>query len=73
MAANRYQLKDYWTKDPEGLAKWVDKPHPWTALRNHLRKHMPQEQADRMASQWFKLVMGHWVGEEKGRNPLGPG
>jgi hypothetical protein len=73
VAANRYQLKDYWTKDPEGLAKWVDKPHPWTALRNHLRKHMPQEQADRMASAWFHAVTGMWSGERAGKNPLGPG
>ncbi len=25
-------LKHYWTRDPRGLAKWVTKPHPWTAL-----------------------------------------
>ncbi len=66
-------LKRYWTKDPEGLAKWVGKPHPWTALRNHLRKHVGQERANRIASEWFHDVFGIWPGERKGENPVGPG
>ena len=66
-------LRNYWTKDPKGLAKWADKPHPFTALRNHLRKHMTEEQANRVAAQWFHLVFKMWPGERKGANPLGPG
>ena len=67
------QLKHYWTKDPRGLAKWVGHLHPWTALRNHLRKYVGQERANRIASQWFHEVFGIWPGERKGQNPLGPG
>jgi hypothetical protein len=70
--ADHNQLKHYWTKDPEGLAKWVDHPHPWTALYHHLLKHMPAEMAKRVASQWFHDVFGIWPGEREGKNPLGP-
>jgi 2'-5' RNA ligase len=52
-------LKDYWTKDPRGLAKWVDKPHPWTELYGHLKKFMPDEMAKRVASEWYHEVKGH--------------
>lgn len=67
------RLKHYWTRDPEGLAKWATHPHPWTALRNHLVKFVGPERADRIASQWFKIVFGIWPGERKGDNPVGPG
>lgn len=60
-------IKDYWTKNPKGLAKWVDKPHPWTALYNHLKKHMPDEMAKRVASEWYHEVKGHWPNEGKGK------
>jgi hypothetical protein len=66
------QLHHYWTRG-EGLAKWRTHPHPWTALRNHLRKHVPLASANRMASQWFKEVFGYWPGSRKGTNPVGPG
>lgn len=68
----RYNIKDYWIHG-EGRAKWVGKPHPWTALYHHLVKHMPPEQAKRTAAQWHKDVFGIWPGEKKGKNPLGPG
>lgn len=64
---NHNQLKEYWTKDPEGLAKWAEHPHPWTALYNHLRKHMPSEMAKRVASQWYHDVKGHWPSEKHGK------
>lgn len=64
-SGNRNNIKDYWTKDPRGLAKWVDKPHPWTSLYNHLRKHMPDEMAKRVASEWYHEVKGHWPNEGK--------
>lgn len=60
-------IKDYWTKDPRGLAKWVDDPHPWTALYNHLKKHMPDDMAKRTASEWYHEVKGHWPNEGKGK------
>jgi 2'-5' RNA ligase len=66
-AAKKNNIKDYWTKDPRGLAKWVDKTHPWTELYGHLKKHMPDEMAKRTASEWYHEVKGHWPSEGKGR------
>jgi len=66
-------LQWYWTKSPEGLAKWLPTPHPWTALYTHLQKYMNPIMAKRTASQWFHDVTGLWSGERKGANPLGPG
>lgn len=60
-------LKDYWTKDPRGLAKWADKPHPWTSLYNHLKKYMDDDMAKRTASEWYHEVKGHWPGEKRGK------
>lgn len=71
--ADRFRLRRYWTESAEGLAKWATKPHPWTALYRHLRKHMPAPLAKRVASQWFHRVFKIWPGERKGRNPAGPG
>lgn len=64
-AGKKNNIKDYWTKDPRGLAKWVDLPHPWTALYGHLKKHMPDEMAKRVASEWYHEVKGHWPNEGK--------
>lgn len=71
-ADNGEQLHHYWTKG-EGLAKWANSPHPWTALYKHLRKYVGSERAKRMAAQWHKEVLGMWPGEKKGDNPVGPG
>lgn len=62
---DRNRLKTYWTKTPEGLAKWRDHPHPWTALYEHLKKFMPDEMAKRVASEWYHDVFGHWPNEGK--------
>lgn len=66
------QLHHYWTRG-EGLHKWVDSPHPWTALYHHLVKYMNPEMAKRCASAWFHEVTGLWSGERKGKNPIGRG
>ena len=66
------RLKTYWTKGP-GLAKWINSPHPWTALYHHLAKYMPPGKAKRVASQWFHDTLGIWPGERKGKNPVGRG
>jgi hypothetical protein len=49
VAGNEDNLRDYWTKDPRGLAKWANHAHPWTALYNHLRKFLGDERAKRVA------------------------
>jgi hypothetical protein len=60
-------FRDYWTKDPRGLAKWANHAHPWTALYNHLRKFLGDERAKRVASEWYHLVKGHWPAEKAGK------
>lgn len=66
-------LKNYWTKTPEGLAKWASHLHPWTELYHHLFKFLGPERAKRVASEWFHDVFGIWPGERKGKNPIGKG
>lgn len=69
---NTERLKIYWTKGP-GLAKWADDPHPWTALYHHLLKYLTPDLAKRTAAQWFHDAKGYWPGDQKGKNPVGPG
>lgn len=66
------ELKRYWTRG-EGLKKWIDSPHPWTALYRHLVKFVGSARAKRIASEWFFEVFGYWSGSRKGKNPRGPG
>lgn len=70
--ADSNALKRYWLSK-EGLAKWAASPHPWTALYNQLRKHMNNEMAKRVASQWFHDHFGYWPGDRGGKNPVGKG
>lgn len=62
------QLKQYWLHG-EGAGKWAT----WTQLYNHLKKHMADELAKRVAAQWFHDRYGYWPGHQKGANPTGPG
>lgn len=71
-AGSAEQLHHYWTRG-EGLAKWADHPHPWTALYHHLLKYLPEGEAKRTAANWFHDVKGYWPGDQKGKNPVGPG
>lgn len=58
-------LKHFWTKDPKGLSQWATLPEGrWTALYGHLVKHMPPEKAKRIASAWFKEVIGYSPGSD---------
>lgn len=61
-------LHHYWTKDPEGLAKWAASPEPWTTLHEHLAKfiHDP-DKLDRTTSAWFIDVFGYAAGSDKNR------
>lgn len=66
-------LHAYWTRK-EGKAKWIGKPHPWTALRRHLSRYIKgQDKLNRVTSQWFHDATGIWPGERKGKNPVGKG
>jgi 2'-5' RNA ligase len=62
---NAGNLRDYWTKGA-GLAKWRDKPHPWTALFRHLSKFLSPDRAKRTASEWYRDVFGHMPNAKKG-------
>ena len=81
-AKGEAQLIFYWTKDPRCLAKWADKPHPWTSLRHELDKFLNPEEAKRTATNWYHLVFGDFPGSDtaklRGGHPIrgkviGPG
>lgn len=59
---NVRQLRRYWAYE-EGRQKWVNSPHPYTALVNHLRKYITN---DRMlkgfAAEVFHDALGFWPG-----------
>lgn len=61
------QLKHYWTKEAEGLAKWAKSPHPYTELHRHLSKFLGPERAKRVAAEWFHDVFGFWPGSDLNR------
>lgn len=66
------EFQAYWTRG-KGLKRWSLNPHPWTKLRNLLRKHPGVHDAEGLASHYFKTVFGIWPGDRKGSNPVGPG
>lgn len=51
------QLKRYWLVG-KGAARWKT----WTELYHHLKKHMPNEKAKRIAAAWFHERYGFWPG-----------
>lgn len=61
------QLHHYWTRDPEGRAKWVDSPKPWTTLVALLTRHVGLERAKTFASRWFHEVFGFYAGSDMNR------
>lgn len=63
---NTERLHRYWTKG-EGLAKWAEKPHPWTSLYHHLMKYMNPEMAKRTATRWFYDVFHFYPGSDLNR------
>lgn len=66
------QLHHYWVAGA-GLARWRASPTPWTTLVTLLSEHVGPAKAKIFASEWYREVFGRWVGETKGKNPLGPG
>lgn len=61
-ATNHNQLKDYWLHG-EGAGKWAT----WDELYDHLKKHLANEMAKRVASEWFHDRYGIWAGSDKNR------
>jgi len=66
-AFDREQLHHYWTRTPEGLAKWAKSDHPWTTLYHHLLKYMDEERAKLAASAWFEDVFHFTAGSDLNR------
>lgn len=63
----------YWTKG-EGLAKWAFHSHPWSALYEHIVRHVDNpDKAARITESWFRIVFGIPSGWRKGKNVVGPG
>lgn len=68
------ELHHYWTREPEGLARWIYSTHPWTTLheqvtqevREHGRAVSP-EQIKRWVSRWFIEVFGFAAGSDLNR------
>ncbi|WP_280758925.1 hypothetical protein [Prescottella agglutinans] len=61
------QLERYWTEG-EGLAKWAEKPHPYTSLVEALTKAIPPgemtpEQIKGLAANYYHKVFKVWPGK----------
>ncbi len=67
---NADALEAYWTAG-KGLKRWRFNRHPWTKLRNLLRKHKSIRDPAGLASTYFHKVFGFWPGARKGDNPVG--
>lgn len=61
------ELHHYWTRDPEGLKKWVESDTPWTELVRHLTPKVGLEKAKVFASRWFIEVFGYAAGSDLNR------
>lgn len=64
VAAGGAKLKQYWTESPEGRAKWVDSPHPFMTLVEHLRKFVSDPEG--LAAEYYHAVFHRWPGKRKG-------
>lgn len=63
LGGNAGALKHYWTRDPEGLAKWVDARQPWTTLVSHLAKYVKDPEG--LAAEYYHVVFGRWPGPRR--------
>jgi len=56
------RLKWYWAYG-EGRQKWINDPHPYTALLHHLEKYEGPAFAYGNAANVFKMATGHYPGQ----------
>lgn len=66
-------LERYWKTGPGATKIAWGTPGSWTRCNAELAQHVGPEKAKRICSQWYHDVTGHWVGEQFGSNPTGPG
>lgn len=57
------RLRNWWTKDPEGLARWrPGQPGAFKRLARALRKHVGAR-AEGLAAIYYRAVKGYWPGK----------
>ena len=61
-AGHGNDIKQWWMHG-EGASKWAT----WTELYDHLKHHMPDGKAKRIAGEWFKERYGFAAGSDKNR------
>ncbi|CDZ89034.1 hypothetical protein O4547_25990 [Rhodococcus ruber] len=62
---NAARLKRWWAYE-EGRKRWYGTPHPFTTLRNQLRKHgVPEHMVDGLTANIFKMAYGYAPSERK--------
>jgi hypothetical protein len=66
---NASTLRHYWTKNPEGLAKWAESPTPFRTLVSHLVKYVKDPEG--LAAEYYHDVFGHWPGPKFGKGGKG--
>lgn len=62
---NAAQLEKYWTKNPEGLAKWATTAKPFTMLVAELAKYVADPEG--LAATYYHKVFHKWPGKPKGK------
>lgn len=64
------QLHHWWTAGP-GLAEWIESPHQFETLRDHLLRYPffqeDPERANKAAAEWIHEVTGNWPGSDAHR------
>jgi hypothetical protein len=63
-AADRNQLENYWKRGKGALKIRWGTPGDWRRCFKHIKKHVNDEFAKRICSQWHHDVLGTWPGEK---------
>lgn len=66
------RIKNYWSHGA-GREKWIHSPTPYRTLRALLEKYVTPAVAAGLAANIFHDALGYWPGDQKGKNPVGPG
>lgn len=59
---NAAELQRYWTKNPEGLAKWATSRTPFTALVAELTKYVTDPEG--LAATYYHAVFHKWPNQK---------
>jgi hypothetical protein len=61
--ADEDALHRYWVAG-EGLARWAESPHPWTALHRLLSEYLSGAKLDATTSKWHYEVFHQHTGSD---------